>query len=115
MIDWKNIKTTDQYEDLIQESFNKPLIIFKHSHSCAISSMALTRFEKDIHSTTEINLTIVNVRADRKVSNYIAEQLSVTHESPQLLLIKNGEVLYHASHFNINTEIVLSKLSISDN
>ncbi|MBK6731643.1 MAG: bacillithiol system redox-active protein YtxJ [Bacteroidetes bacterium] len=115
MIDWKNITSTDQYEELIRESFDKPLIIFKHSRSCGISSMALRRFEKDIHPTNEINLTMVNVRADRKVSNYIAEQHQITHESPQLLLIKNGKVVYHASHSHINANEVLNQLSISDN
>lgn len=115
MIEWMNIKTTDQYEELIRESFKKPLIIFKHSRSCGFSAMALRKFEKDFHTTNEINLTMVNVRVDRKISNFIAEQHQITHESPQLLFIKNGEVLYHASHSYINANEVLNHLSISDN
>ena len=82
-------------------------IIFKHSTRCSISSMVKRRFEQDWDALPEgINLYFLDLISHRAISAEIAEVFQVHHESPQLLLIKNGECVLDSSHGDILVEEV---------
>jgi len=93
----------DNMTDIIDKSKNSTLIIFKHSTRCGISGSILRKFEKKV----SINLTdkklfyFLNVIKHRDVSNEIEKRFSVRHESPQVLIVKNNEVIKHDSHYSI--------------
>jgi len=82
-------------------------IIFKHSTRCSISSMVKRRFELDWDALPEeINLYFLDLISHRDISAAIAETFQVHHESPQLLLIKNGECVLDSSHGDISVDEV---------
>lgn len=94
-------------EDFVQieEYFNSqvPFIVFKHSTRCSISSMVMRRFEKkyDIHGVPLLYLDLLSYPS---ISDKLAQMFGVVHQSPQVLFIKNGICLYHASHNGINLQ-----------
>jgi len=80
-------------------------VIFKHSTRCSVSMMAKKRFEHDWDAIPEgTSVYFLDLISNREVSNAIAQKFSVHHESPQLLLIKNGECIYETSHGEISAE-----------
>lgn len=88
-----------------------PTVIFKHSNRCGISSMALQRVltqREDIDSKAEVLL--IDVVANRNVSLQLAVELDVEHASPQVIIVKNGKVVYTSSHMNIRPTSILSHL-----
>jgi bacillithiol system protein YtxJ len=108
-MNWNPINSLDQLEQIKTASFNTPQVIFKHSTTCSISRMALDRFERatppenvDFHY-----LDLLNYRA---ISNEIATFFQVHHESPQVILIKNGECIYDESHYGIMMDELISFL-----
>ncbi len=111
-IKWAALLSVDQLETIKSNSFNHPVAIFKHSTRCSVSSMALSRLERNWNLTKagNIEMYFLDLIAFRLVSNAIAEKFNVRHESPQLILIKNGEVIYHASHNEITFEDFAEKL-----
>ena len=99
MINWIDLNNELQLNDIITSSRVKPVVIFKHSTRCGISSMAKRRLERnwDVREE-EIELYYLDLIAYRFISNKIAEIFGVRHESPQLLLINNGQAVYNDSH-----------------
>lgn len=99
-MNWHPINTIEQLEQIKAASYNTPQVIFKHSTTCSISRMALDRFERaDAPENVDFHyLDLLNFRA---ISNEIATFFQVHHESPQLLLIKDGECIYDESHYGI--------------
>ncbi len=96
---WYTIRSADQLAELDRLSKDKLMVIFKHSTSCPISKMAFKRFQKEADFDTEqVDLFYVGVLDDREVSNAIASHYGVMHQSPQLIIIKDGDVVHHASH-----------------
>ena len=104
-MNWKAISDIDHIDQIIKESFKKAQVIFKHSTSCSISSMAKMRLQDKLHDIiAEIDLHYLDLIQFRNISNHIAEKFQVNHESPQLILIKDGEAEYDASHFDISID-----------
>ncbi len=102
MINWIPLESQSQLDTIIQRSQNVPCLIFKHSTRCNISAMAKSRFEKNWDfEAEEIEPYYLDLIAYRSISNSITDKLGVFHESPQLLLIQNGECIYDASHLDI--------------
>jgi len=103
---WNSIESEDDLKMAIENSYTHKIAIFKHSTSCFISKMVLKNFEKDIENVENINeidsLYFLDLLAHRSLSNKIAEDLGIRHESPQLLVIENGKVINDASHQNIS-------------
>jgi bacillithiol system protein YtxJ len=98
---WKQMESIQELEVADQTSYNKPVVLFKHSTSCSISSMAKSRLEGD----TDVNspeIYYLDLLAYRDVSNTIADKYGVRHESPQVIVLSNGQATYHASHGRIN-------------
>jgi bacillithiol system protein YtxJ len=97
---WKNITKVEELEVISDESYTTPVIIFKHSTSCSISAVAKNRLEGNTPATNE-KYYYLDLLSYRAISNAIAERFKVHHESPQILLIKNGECVYEESHMDI--------------
>lgn len=106
---WIPLEADHQIADIKNASENRPQFIFKHSTTCGISRMVLSSFERSYpFSAEEADLYYLDLHAHRPVSNKVAEEFQVVHQSPQLLVIKNGKVIFHASHGAI-TEVDLGQ------
>ena len=91
-------------EQLLNRSNINPVIIFKHSTQCSVSVQAYEEFAAFVESTDDLVCGAVMVIENRRLSNAIAERFGVRHESPQALLIKDGRVVWHASHWSITPD-----------
>lgn len=105
MIQWIPLCNMGQLEDIVKQSNSVPCLVFKHSTRCNISSMAKSRLEKNWDfSADDIKPYYLDLIAFRDVSNAITEKFGIFHESPQALLIRNGECVYDASHLDISVQ-----------
>ena len=98
-------------EKLKEASQGKPVLVFKHSTTCPISSTALSRVERnwsDLDGLVEFYY--LDLLANRSISNALAEEFGIEHQSPQVLLIKNGKCVYDASHFGIRAGEIASQI-----
>lgn len=100
-MNWIELTDEQQLETIQQESKEQAVVIFKHSTRCSISSMAKMRLERD-EAPANVKFYYLDLVRYRSVSNKIAEVFQVHHESPQVLLIKNGECTYDESHNGIS-------------
>lgn len=101
-MNWLSLDNSDQLEEIAQLSNEKQVLIFKHSTRCSISRMALKQFEKEFDQSDKIVPYFLDLLAFRSVSNEIAARFGVMHQSPQLIVIKNGKAIYNASHSDID-------------
>lgn len=102
-LNWIQLTQLGQLDDIIDRSKTKVQFIFKHSTRCGISRMAMSRFKKSYSlSENDADLYYLDLLKFRAVSNAIADKFQVRHESPQLLIIKDGVVVAHDSHSGIN-------------
>jgi bacillithiol system protein YtxJ len=102
-INWIPLTDLGQLNEIISASSEKPVLIFKHSTRCSISSMALNRLERNWAGHEEkLTPYYLDLITFRDVRNHIATLSGVQHESPQAIVVKNGEVVYHASHNGIS-------------
>ncbi len=110
-IKWVKLTETQQLDELKKESHEKPIVILKHSTRCSISSMALSRLENYWEiSADEATPVYLDLITYRDISNKIAADFNVTHQSPQVLIIKNGNCTYNASHSQIDAETIKEQL-----
>lgn len=91
---------------LLKKSDKKPIAIFKHSTRCGVSRMVLNQFEKEYNLEDKMELYFLDLLQHRDISNAIAERFNVVHQSPQILLIRNEESVYDASHNDIQVEVL---------
>ena len=94
----------DQVENISTESNHQPVLIFKHSTTCGVSRTALDRLERNYKPEELANLKsyFLDLKNYREVSKAIADKYQVIHESPQVIIIKNGKAVFNASHFEID-------------
>jgi bacillithiol system protein YtxJ len=105
MIPWKEISDISALDTIHQNSHQQPQLIFKHSTRCSISAMALERLNRKWKFTdSQITPYYLDLLQHRDISNKIAEKWQVHHESPQILIIRNGECVHDASHSDISVE-----------
>ena len=104
-MNWVQLTDLQQLEQLKKASFQAPVLFFKHSTRCSISVMALNRFEREWNNTN-VNPYFLDLLNYREVSNQIATLFEVEHQSPQVLLIKDGACVFHASHNAIDAQAV---------
>lgn len=105
---WQSLTDTEGWKSILSQSHVKTQVVFKHSTRCSISLLAKSRLEKEMSPEDEFYL--LDLLQYRSVSNMIAADLGITHESPQVLLIKDGRCVYHASHSGIEYDEVMKKL-----
>lgn len=103
-IPWDYITEEKDIEELEKQSFSKPVIIFKYSTRCGISRITLNKFEKDLPQDFDAVYYFMDLVKYRSLSNEIADRFRVRHESPQLIVLKDGKVVHHSSHQSINAE-----------
>lgn len=100
---WHVLGKIEQLDDLVAQSKTKPVAIFKHSTRCGVSRGVLKMFEKNYSlNDDQLKLYFLDLLQNRDISNEIATRFKVNHESPQLIVIKDGVVVYHDSHNGID-------------
>ena len=109
-INWNELTDLVQLDEIIAISNEKPVAIFKHSTRCSISRMALKQFENEFNSSDKVTPYFLDLIAHRDISNEIANRFGVTHQSPQLILIKEGKAIYNVSHSDIDAESLKAKV-----
>ncbi|QJC52413.1 bacillithiol system redox-active protein YtxJ [Paenibacillus albicereus] len=98
-----SLQTVEDWNDVLQKSHEKPVLVFKHSTRCSISAEAHEAWESWTRSakSADVETALVRVVEERPVSNAIEESLGVKHASPQAILVKDGKAEWNASHWNI--------------
>lgn len=114
---WHKLTDISQLNDIQnlskeQSDSGLTVLLFKHSTRCSISSMALNRLESKWNDNEKIPTYYLDLLNHRDISNEIATLYSVEHASPQVLLIKNGVCIYHASHTAISAADILVAASV---
>ncbi|MGV8947502.1 MAG: bacillithiol system redox-active protein YtxJ [Lutibacter sp.] len=113
-MNWISLTNSHQLEELIKSSTFKPVLIFKHSTRCGISRMVLKNFEKEFTlNENEIDLYFLDLLNYKSLSQEISLKFNVAHQSPQVLVIKNGQVIYHDSHGVISCNAINKVLQYS--
>ncbi len=107
---WIELNSVEQLNTIKEQSNTKPVVIFKHSTRCSISSMALNRLNRS-EKPDDIAFYYLDLISHRNISNQIAEEFKVHHQSPQVLLIKNGECTYEESHNGIDMVEIVEQAS----
>lgn len=107
-MNWIALTDEAQLDTIVEESKSQPVVIFKHSTRCSISSMAKSRLDNE-DQPDGVKFYYLDLIAYRPISNKVAEMFSVHHESPQVILIKNGECTYDESHNGINMEEIMEQ------
>ena len=112
-MNWNKLNSEEQIDQLITDSAEKPVLLFKHSTSCSISRMALDRLLRNWKTEDSDIITpyYLDLIAFRSLSNLVAERFGIPHESPQVLLIEKGKVTYHESHYGISYAEIMKQSS----
>lgn len=108
-MNWKPLTSPDQLEAIRKESAEKPVLIFKHSTTCNISAMVLNRLERNWNvqeMDPHVQAYFLDLKSYRQMSNDIATVFDVEHESPQVLIIRNGAAVYDRSHMAIDYQSI---------
>ena len=106
-MNWIQLTDEQQLSELKELSKNNPQVIFKHSTRCSISSMAKNRLERT-SIPSDLPFYILDLIRFRPISNKIAQEFQVRHESPQVLIIVDGECIYDESHSGIDMKDILN-------
>jgi bacillithiol system protein YtxJ len=109
-MDWEPLNHIDQLNEIAAASNDKPVAIFKHSTRCSISRMALKQFENEFDFPEKVTPYFLDLITFREISNDIASRFGVQHQSPQLILIKNGKAVYNVSHSDIDAGELKTKV-----
>lgn len=98
----KELHTIEDLDKALSGSADQPVLLFKHSLSCPISSRALSEFESYLEQADSgVSYNLITVQTARNVSNETASRLRISHESPQAILVRDGRGVWNASHFGI--------------
>lgn len=108
-MNWIDLVSVEQVEKIKEASFESTQLIFKHSTRCSISIMAKSRLDRS-EQPANVTFHYLDLLNYRPVSNFVAENFNVHHESPQVLLIKNGECIYEETHNAISMDDIIDQL-----
>ncbi len=105
------VESIDALNELLAGTSRRPALIFKHSLSCGTSAMAMEEMQ-DLAAAgpLAVELALVRIQAARAVSDAIATRLKIRHESPQVLLVRDGLVVWSATHWNVTAATVRAAL-----
>ena len=115
--DLTQLQHIEQLDRLLSESHTRPLLLFKHSFSCGVSAEALDELIDHLNAdmvaagVPDPRYAIVTVQTHRDVSNAVSTKLGIRHETPQALLIRDGRVIWSASHFRVTAEAMKKALT----
>lgn len=101
------LEAVDELDRLLQQSAQEPVLLFKHSYTCGVSAEALDEVVAHLNERAHATpVAMVTVQTHRSVSNAVSARLGVRHETPQALLIRDGKVVWSASHFRVTSRAV---------
>jgi bacillithiol system protein YtxJ len=105
---WIELKELDQVQQIKHESAQQPVLIFKHSSRCNISRASLDRLERkwDSAEMAHVKPYFLDLLSFREISNQLADQFKVEHESPQVLVIADGKSILNLTHFQIDYDSI---------
>jgi bacillithiol system protein YtxJ len=103
---WVHLTSIEQLDEIEKLSEERPVVIFKHSTTCGISAAAKSRLEAVPFNSENGLFYYLDLLTYRPVSNKVAEKFGVVHQSPQIIVIKNGKAIYNNSHHAINGGLV---------
>ena len=103
---WNLITDENIFQDLVKLSFSEKVLVFKHSTKCSISTMSKNRLESIGENSKIKNCYLLDLLNYRELSTKIETEFKVVHESPQVLVIFNGECIYKASHNEISWDSI---------
>ncbi len=109
-MNWKEFTNEEGLEEITKRSIEKSQVIFKHSTRCSISSMAKSRLER-AKEPQGIDFNYLDLIAHRNISAKIADAFDVPHESPQILIIKDGKCIYDESHSAISMDEIVEAVA----
>lgn len=111
----QTLASVDDLQQALSRSVDRRQLIFKHSAWCPLSAMALSELESHLErGPADADYWLVTVQTDRPVSDAVETRLEVRHESPQALLVRNGMVVWHASHRRITERSLDEALGAGD-
>lgn len=111
------VHNLEDLDRLLSESHTRPLLLFKHSYTCGISAEALDELVEHLNADVaaagipDPQYALVTVQTHRDVSNAVTRKLGVRHETPQALLVRNGCVVWAASHFRVTADAMKKALT----
>jgi bacillithiol system protein YtxJ len=108
-MEWIPLTNEAQLSEIISKSHIRPQVIFKHSTRCSISSVAMQRLKRGM-TPGEFDFYYLDLISYRSLSNKVADQFDVTHESPQILIIRSGQCVYDESHMSITATDIIENL-----
>lgn len=108
-MNWVNLESLNQLDELNQLSDSKPVLFFKHSTRCSISSTALSRLERQAtNAIGDVVFVYLDLLNHRDISNKLSELYKVEHQSPQAILVQNQKCINNQSHLEINLADLLN-------
>jgi bacillithiol system protein YtxJ len=111
-MNWNKLTNAAQIQEIKALSVTKPVLIFKHSTRCSVSSMSLDRLMRNWKTDDEAKVVpyFLDLIANRSLSNQIEEEFNIPHESPQVILIRNGQSVYDTSHYGISYPEIMAQV-----
>jgi bacillithiol system protein YtxJ len=106
---FQRLADTKALDNLLDNSKRRPVVIFKHSNSCPISAAAYREMEQ-----LDNEVVLVEVQSAREVSRELADITGIRHESPQVIVLRNGKAVWNASHFGVKAREVAKALEAHD-
>lgn len=103
---WIALTSEEQLKNALVEAETETVLFFKHSTRCSISAMAYDRFEHDWNLENNCKLYYLDLIAFRNVSNLMAELTHVVHQSPQVIVLRNNELIYTETHNGISARAI---------
>lgn len=110
-MEWIALESVEQLVQIDELSYSRPVVLFKHSTRCSVSAMALDRMERGGESLAGAECYYLDLIAHRDVSQAIADRYGVEHESPQVIVVRNGRAVWHESHMAISPRAVSQMLA----
>jgi bacillithiol system protein YtxJ len=112
-MNWIELNSIEQLDEILRESNENPVLIYKHSTRCNISRAALDRLERNYkyEEVKGLKAYFLDLLSYRDVSNAVVQKFGVVHESPQAIIIKKGIAGYSASHFEIDFKSIVKQLN----
>ena len=108
-MEWKVLREEGQIDEIIRNSAAKPQVIFKHSTRCSISAVAKGRLDR-AKASPDADFYYLDLISYRSISNKVAQVFGVHHESPQVLVIRDGVCVYDDSHMGISMDSIAEVL-----
>jgi len=110
---WKELTTLEEWQQVLDRSAEKPVVILKHSTTCPVSASAMEEYEEYLagEPSQDVDYYMVKVIESRPVSNQIAEDLGIKHASPQILYFKNKESIWNTSHWSVTVKHMTAVLN----